>query len=55
MASMKNFSIIFLISVCGCASKQNTLLTEKSEIKIVCKNETGMTRCSKITTDKTKE
>jgi len=55
MASMKNLSIIFLISVCGCASNQDTSLTENSQIKILCKNETGMTRCSKVKTDKTKE
>ena len=57
MAKVKNFSIvlIFLITVCGCVSTQDNPLNENSQIKIVCKNETGMTRCSKVNNDKTKE
>jgi hypothetical protein len=57
MATVKKTIVffIFLITVCGCVSTQDTSLNENSQIKIVCKNETGMTRCSKVNSDKTKE
>ena len=47
---------IISIAVYGCALQSDSLPIENEKSKkVVCKNEAGMTRCSKVELDKSKE
>jgi hypothetical protein len=55
---MKKTLLYFFVSIAmyGCALQPEGLLNENEKIKkVVCKNETGMTRCSKVEWDKSKD